>query len=134
MVPQYANVQPDGHADIITGVPGTLTQPPYYWWLCGAMFNELINYWHYTGDDTYNDLVREGMIFQMGEHYDLVQTIPFLKRYLHRTAKKREANLFYRNLPTNLKMKYAVPRLRLVIQLPNCNIRVTTINSSGPLL
>nr|POE93459.1 mannan endo-1,6-alpha-mannosidase dcw1 [Quercus suber] len=45
--------------------PGILPQP-YYWWECGAMFNSLINYWYYTGDTTYNDIVEQGMLFQVG--------------------------------------------------------------------
>jgi hypothetical protein len=36
-------------------VPGNLPQP-YYWWEAGAMFGSLIDYWHYTGDTTYNEV------------------------------------------------------------------------------
>ena len=46
--------------------------PPYYWWLAGAMFGTLLDYWRYTGDDQYNDMIREGMIHQFGENLDLV--------------------------------------------------------------
>lgn len=46
--------------------------PPYYWWLAGAMFGTLLDYWHYTGDSQYNDMIREGMIYQFGEKLDLV--------------------------------------------------------------
>lgn len=46
-------------------IPGELGDP-YYWWECGAMFNSLINYWYYTGDTTYNKIVKEGMIWQVG--------------------------------------------------------------------
>nr|POE51124.1 mannan endo-1,6-alpha-mannosidase dcw1 [Quercus suber] len=49
--------------------PGILP-PPYYWWECGAMFNSLINYWYYTGDTTYNDIVEEGLLFQVGPRKD----------------------------------------------------------------
>lgn len=34
------------------------------------MFNSLINYWYYTGDTTYNDIVKQGMIFQTGPEND----------------------------------------------------------------
>ncbi|KAI5286444.1 hydrolase 76 protein [Ascosphaera aggregata] len=44
-------------------IPGNLA-PPYYWWECGAMFGALIDYWYYTGDSTYNDLVIAGLLFQ----------------------------------------------------------------------
>jgi len=46
-------------------IPGNLPQP-YYWWEAGAMFGALIDYWHYTGDSTYNDEVTQGMLFQAG--------------------------------------------------------------------
>lgn len=50
----------------LTGmIPGELGDP-YYWWECGAMFNSLINYWYYTGDTTYNEIVKDGMQFQVG--------------------------------------------------------------------
>ncbi|KAF3901613.1 hypothetical protein ABW21_db0205310 [Orbilia brochopaga] len=46
-------------------IPGNLPQP-YYWWECGAMFGALIDYWYYTGDDQYNQIVIEGMMHQIG--------------------------------------------------------------------
>lgn len=36
------------------------------------MFGTLLDYWRYTGDDQYNDMIREGMIHQFGEKLDLV--------------------------------------------------------------
>lgn len=36
-------------------VPGNLPQP-YYWWEAGAMFGALVDYWYFTGDDTYNEI------------------------------------------------------------------------------
>jgi hypothetical protein len=56
---------------VLGGYPGVL-YPPYYWWLAGAMFGTLLDYWRYTGDDQYNDMMREGMIHQFGEKLDLV--------------------------------------------------------------
>ena len=50
-------------------IPGNLPQP-YYWWEAGAMFGALIDYWHYTGDSTYNDVVTQGMLFQVGPNAD----------------------------------------------------------------
>ncbi|GAM37771.1 glycosyl hydrolase [Talaromyces pinophilus] len=40
------------------------------WWEGGAFFTFLINYWHWTGDDQYNDLVTEGLSWQGGEDND----------------------------------------------------------------
>lgn len=43
---------------------------PYYWWEAGAMFAEMIEYWFYTGDTTYNDVVTQGLLAQVGPDND----------------------------------------------------------------
>lgn len=53
------------------GTPGLLPGPCaslecYYWWEAGAMFSALINYWQYTGDDSYNEVISEALQFQKG--------------------------------------------------------------------
>ncbi|KAH0286851.1 mannan endo-1,6-alpha-mannosidase [Aureobasidium namibiae CBS 147.97] len=50
-------------------VPGNLPDP-YYWWEAGAMFGEMIEYWYYTGDTTYNANVKQAMLHQVGENND----------------------------------------------------------------
>lgn len=60
----------------LTGqIPGNLPGPPpnpqilnagYFWWECGAMFGILLDYWKYTGDSTYNDIVMQGILHQTG--------------------------------------------------------------------
>lgn len=54
--------------------PGILPGPPpvgdYYWWQAGAMWGTLIDYWHWTGDGTYNDIVTQALQFQVGENQD----------------------------------------------------------------
>ncbi len=63
----------------LTGmIPGELPGP-YYWWECGAMFNSLINYWWYTGDSTYNEIVKEGLQFQIGPDNNFMVCISFWK-------------------------------------------------------
>lgn len=47
--------------------PGNLPDP-YYWWEAGAMFNTLIDYWFYTGDDTWNNITTQGLLWQAGEN------------------------------------------------------------------
>ncbi|KAB8542125.1 hypothetical protein FH972_025588 [Carpinus fangiana] len=47
-------------------LPGSGTPEGYYWWEGGAMFGSLIDYWYYTGDSTYNDVLTQGMLFQVG--------------------------------------------------------------------
>ncbi|KAI5294178.1 hydrolase 76 protein, partial [Ascosphaera acerosa] len=50
-------------------IPG-LVPPPLYWWLGGAMFGSLIDYYYYTGDATWNAMTTEGMLFQVGADRD----------------------------------------------------------------
>ena len=56
------------------GTPGILPGPPpagdYYWWEGGAMWGTLIDYWHWTGDETYNDEIMQSLQFQVGENKD----------------------------------------------------------------
>lgn len=46
-------------------VPGNLPAP-YFWWECGGMFGAMIDYWFYTGDSTYNDVISQGLLHQVG--------------------------------------------------------------------
>ncbi|KAB8338741.1 hypothetical protein FH972_021686 [Carpinus fangiana] len=39
----------------------------YYWWEGGGMFGTLIDYWYYTGDETYNDNTMQALQWQVGE-------------------------------------------------------------------
>ncbi|EAA35418.3 glycosyl hydrolase family 76 protein [Neurospora crassa OR74A] len=51
------------------GIPGLLPQP-YYWWEAGALMGSLIDYWYYTGDTQWNDLIQQGLLFQAGPNSD----------------------------------------------------------------
>lgn len=57
-------------------VPGYLTpglvpsSKPFYWWEGGAMMGVLIDYWYYTGDSSYNDIVTQALLFQVGPTQD----------------------------------------------------------------
>ena len=53
-----------------TGQPVGLLPSPYYWWEAGAMFGQMIEYWYYTGDSTYNDVVTQGLLAQVGPNND----------------------------------------------------------------
>ncbi|ORY68928.1 glycoside hydrolase [Pseudomassariella vexata] len=54
--------------------PGILPGPPpagdYYWWEGGALWGTMIDYWHLTGDDTYNDVVTQSLLWQVGPNKD----------------------------------------------------------------
>ncbi|KAF4921650.1 Mannan endo-1,6-alpha-mannosidase DCW1 [Colletotrichum viniferum] len=57
-------------------IPGILPGPPddgkgdYYWWQGGAMMGTYIDYWFYTGDTSYNHVITEGMLHQVGPGRD----------------------------------------------------------------
>lgn len=53
------------------GTPGILPSP-YYWWEAGAMFGEMIEYWYYTGDTTYNSEVSAAIQFKVGTGDDFM--------------------------------------------------------------
>lgn len=50
--------------------PGLLPEPPYYWWEAGAMMGSLIEYWYYTKDDTFVELTKQALLFQVGDEWD----------------------------------------------------------------
>ncbi|KAI1438427.1 glycoside hydrolase family 76 protein [Xylaria sp. CBS 124048] len=62
------------HGNDPGNIPGVLPGPPpagdYYWWEGGAMWGALLDYWHWTGDDTYNNLTYESLLFQAGPNRD----------------------------------------------------------------
>jgi mannan endo-1,6-alpha-mannosidase len=57
-----------------TNIPGLLPPPPsgYYWWEAGAMWGTMIDYWYITGDESYNDVVYEALLFQTGPNADFM--------------------------------------------------------------
>lgn len=59
-------------------IPGILPGPPplgdYYWWQGGAFLSTYLDYFRLTGDDTYNDIVAEGLVHQSGPYHDFLPT------------------------------------------------------------
>ena len=53
-------------------MPVGLLPGPYYWWEAGAMWDQMIQYWFYTGDDTYNEVTTEGLLAQIGPNNDFM--------------------------------------------------------------
>ncbi|KAL5000195.1 glycosyl hydrolase family 76-domain-containing protein [Aspergillus recurvatus] len=49
------------------GIPGKLTDT---WYVAGAMFMTLIQYWQASGDNQYNTVVSHDLMFQAGRNYD----------------------------------------------------------------
>jgi len=54
-----------------TSIPGQVPEP-YYWWLGGAMFDTLIRYWKFTGISKYNDMIAQGLLFQVGDNLNFM--------------------------------------------------------------
>ena len=42
----------------------------YYWWESGAIWSGLIDYWNYTGDAQYNNIIEEALLAQVGPNND----------------------------------------------------------------
>lgn len=57
-----------------SGMAVGLLPDPYYWWEAGAMFDQMIHYWYYTGDTTYNDVVTQGLLAQISDDKDFMPT------------------------------------------------------------
>jgi mannan endo-1,6-alpha-mannosidase len=53
-----------------TGQTPGMFSNPYYWWEAGAAWNSMLDYWYYTGDDTYNDLLKSSLLFQVGDNWN----------------------------------------------------------------
>lgn len=55
-----------------TGKEPGLLSPPYYWWEAGAMWGGMVEYWHYTGDTSYNDVVSQAILAQASPTIDFM--------------------------------------------------------------
>ncbi|MCJ1381010.1 hydrolase 76 protein [Xylographa soralifera] len=45
---------------------------PYYWWEAGAIWGAMIDYWHYSNDSTYNDVVTQALLSQISPTEDFM--------------------------------------------------------------
>ena len=56
----------------VTNTPETIAMlpPPHYWWQSGAMWGLLVDYFHFTGDSTYNAITSQALESQMGPDFD----------------------------------------------------------------
>lgn len=45
---------------------------PYYWWEAGAAWGSMLDYWYYSGNDTYNDVIKQSLLYQAGSGYDFM--------------------------------------------------------------
>ncbi|KAL2140496.1 hypothetical protein VTI28DRAFT_3739 [Corynascus sepedonium] len=51
-------------------IPGIVGLPPpsgqYFWWTGAALWSTILDYWRYTGDESYNAVALEGLVHQNG--------------------------------------------------------------------
>lgn len=52
------------------GVLGKFPYPPYYWWESGGAWGGMVEYWHYTRDDSHINVTYDALIAQLGPNYD----------------------------------------------------------------
>lgn len=45
---------------------GTLPLEPWFWWMGGAMWGGMVDYWAYTGDTSYNEVIQQALMAQVG--------------------------------------------------------------------
>ncbi|KAF5093405.1 hypothetical protein D0Z03_002427 [Geotrichum reessii] len=53
-----------------TGKSPGMFSDPYYWWEAGAAWGSMLDYWFYTGDETYNGLLKSSLLYQVGDNWD----------------------------------------------------------------
>ncbi|EXJ94833.1 hypothetical protein A1O1_03231 [Capronia coronata CBS 617.96] len=54
------------------GVLGKFPYPPYYWWESGGAWGGMVEYWHYTGDESFRNVTQQALLSQLGPKYDFV--------------------------------------------------------------
>ncbi|KAJ9613311.1 hypothetical protein H2200_003253 [Cladophialophora chaetospira] len=47
------------------GEPGKFPDPPYYWWLSGAAWGGMLDYYLYTGDESYYNVTYDALVSQI---------------------------------------------------------------------
>lgn len=52
------------------GTVGKWPYPPYYWWESGGAWGGMMEYWHYTKDQTYVNVTKDALVAQLGPAYD----------------------------------------------------------------
>lgn len=54
------------------GLPGKWP-PPYYWWESGGAWGSMMHYWASTNDTSYNDIMMDALVSQLGPNYDFLR-------------------------------------------------------------
>ncbi|KAI1437972.1 mannan endo-1,6-alpha-mannosidase DCW1-like protein [Xylaria sp. CBS 124048] len=61
----------------ITNTPETIAifPPPHYWWQAGACWGAMLDYSHYTGDDSYDGVITQALLSQVGPKFDFMDAL-----------------------------------------------------------
>ncbi|CZT24931.1 related to DFG5 protein [Ramularia collo-cygni] len=51
---------------------GTLPLEPWYWWLAGAMWGGMVDHWAYTDDSSYNAVIQQAIMAQVGPDFNFM--------------------------------------------------------------
>lgn len=60
------------NGNVSGGVLGKWPYPPYYWWESGGAWGGMMQYWAYTRDESYTNVMMEALVAQLGPNYDFV--------------------------------------------------------------
>ncbi|KAI1119436.1 mannan endo-1,6-alpha-mannosidase DCW1-like protein [Nemania sp. NC0429] len=60
----------------ITNTPDTIAvfPHPHYWWQAGACWGAMLDYSHYTGDPSYDDVVTQALLSQVGPDFNFMDS------------------------------------------------------------
>ena len=98
-----------------TGKEPGLLYPPYYWWEAGAMWGGMVEYWHYTGDTSYNNVVAQAILAQASPTNDFM-----MPEEAHELVRKALSQVVQESMDIRTALMGFAKR------------RATTTNSSGP--
>ncbi|KAI0175789.1 glycoside hydrolase family 76 protein [Hypoxylon sp. FL1284] len=58
----------------VTNTPETIAvfPPPHYWWQAGAAWGAMLDYSHYTGDSSYDKVISQALLSQVGPKFDFM--------------------------------------------------------------
>ncbi|KAF2969488.1 hypothetical protein GQX73_g4051 [Xylaria multiplex] len=61
----------------ITNTPNTIAvfPQPHYWWQAGACWGAMLDYSHYTGDASYDDVITQALLSQVGPEFDFMNPL-----------------------------------------------------------
>ncbi|KAI1756938.1 glycoside hydrolase family 76 protein [Xylaria castorea] len=60
-----------------TNTPDTIAifPQPHYWWQAGACWGAMLDYSHFTGDPSYDDVITQALLSQVGPNFDFMSTL-----------------------------------------------------------